>query len=292
MEKYNLIHISGYGDKLNELTSIIYDHIGIFISKMWRWIAAFSIVVGGLLMALPEDYREYWLLSVFVLLLVLAVALVAFAAIMKHSFDGENVARASMRHLLKDVMPQMGMGLVTLTLPCLLIAVVLSLVIVPLLSSVQNDILEFVVLLICLFVMSMCMYPFFQTVNVIAFENLTGMKALRRALWLSTCTPIKTMLYMFTVSVIGLAFSAVPMLINAVIDAFVSALVEERSYSYTDDTDIVELCVMVGIRCLSVAAVLLFILLQSLASMIEYGNAVELRDNVTFLEKYNNFDNL
>lgn len=292
MEKYNLIHISGYGDKLNELTSIIYDHIGIFISKMWRWIAAFSIVVGGLLMALPEDYREYWLLSVFVLLLVLAVALVAFAAIMKHSFDGENVARASMRHLLKDVMPQMGMGLVTLTLPCLLIAVVLSLVIVPLLSSVQNDVLEFVVLLICLFVMSMCMYPFFQTVNVIAFENLTGMKALRRALWLSTCTPIKTMLYMFTVSVIGLAFSAVPMLINAVIDAFVSALVEERSYSYTDDTDIVELCVLVGIRCLSVAAVLLFILLQSLASMIEYGNAVELRDNVTFLEKYNNFDNL
>lgn len=273
MDRLDLIRLRGFGEKFNELTSLVYGHFGQLV-RGYKW---HLLILGALVAALNLYFPTYdvplQLLQVYLISLVLLVPIVKQTI----AVDWQQ----------QKFIPVLVRTLITSFLPFLVFCLAeYWLLKVHLLDSISYTIIIlFFFYLILLLLLSV---PLFQIINVSVFEQKKGFDAVRRAISILRCRPFRGVLFLGIVAFIGLlvpSISRIPYsIVTSLAADFTSEYTQQPNWEYH-----VLLFLSEWVECIFFV---LYVMLFGLATVLEYGSVVEEIDNVHFTEKFNNFDNL
>lgn len=290
MEKIDLIQTRSFGERLNEMTALIYDNFFPFLRKSWWLILCAGVILTVIMEYFPtETPIEGWssfLLEAFIvaLLVILFVALIRLVGIEQKPVQGY-------RDFFVHALFWGGRALTSMLLPFALLCLFGG-YFVSLITSfdVQNIVgLFFLRLLLCL-VIIMASAPLFQIINVCVLEEKSGFTALNRAFRIVRYRLVPSLFFYFMIIFLSLLIPTVVELPYMIFNLVRDIVTDE--YGFAADPSIGDQIVNFIFNTLGTCAFIIYICIASLATLLQYGHAVEVLDNVHFLEKFNNFDNL
>lgn len=290
MEKIELIQARSFGEKLNELTALIYDNIGALLRQAWWLILGLGVILSLITEYFPTNTpAECWtcflLIAFFcTLLIILFVTLIKVVGI-------EQQADVTRRDIFVKALVNGGRSLPSLLLPLALLCLFGG-YFTTLIASIKNSgsiSLIFLMLLIML-VIILAAAPLMQMINVCILEGQSGFAAMGRTFRLMRYKPIPALAFYFTIILLCAQIPTIVEIPYVIIRTGQNLVTDE--YGFAPDPTFLEQLLDFGLSLLGSCAFILYICIASLASLLEYGNAVEVIDNVHFLEKFNNFDNL
>ncbi len=291
MEKNDLICDRSFGDKFNELSSFILDNF----KTMMKWsclsVLPCAILLTAVVMFVFEDdgFSNFSLITG----LILGCVMVVFITELTKPCltKGVKLKEVNVAEILPGALVSVGRGLVASIVPLLLVALVAVFMDETMFDSefTSSRWLEKISLLFIFFIIvALFLIPVYFIINVVVHERLSFMKALRRGLRLSVYRPIVTLFFMLIISVIGFA---IPLGITSVLEFFYdspSLFVPVESF----DSTIVDKVFQFISAVISAYCFIGQFVIIGIAMTFEYGNAVERVDNVTFMNQYDNFENL
>ncbi len=287
-EENELIQDREFGDKFNELTSFIYDNFSVLKGWALKYIVPCSLAVAALNFFMPDSAGNPigWILF-FVDLLIVCMLSTVFVTVLKPYFL-ENKELKDIR--LRSLLPQLLRNVVT-SLASACIPLVCIFVIAYLMSFLKEEhhAGDFFLSTMKGIVLIIVSIPIFMTIIVNVIEGKTGMKNLSRSLNLSKYDILVTAIIIFFICIIG---SILPM-ISEIVTLIISEI--DDLFFFHDNSEVNE-TVQNILEYLSFSVTFFFLIFQlfmiTFAMLLEYGNAVEEIDNLHFLNKFNNFDNL
>lgn len=290
MEKIDLIQTRSFGEKLNELTSLIYDNFVPLMRQSWWLLLAMGIALAAIYRFFPaETTVEGW--SCFVLTAFLCTLLVIMFVVLVRVVGIEQRSLPDRRSFFVQALVLGGRSLTTLLLPLGLLCVFGGLLVSFITSmDITNKFGQYFLLLLLILVIILAVAPLLLLINVCVLEEKSGFAAVKRMFRLLFHRPIPALMFYFVIVLLTMLVPTVvelPYLIYAVTRNLVT-----DEYGVTVDPEMSEQIIDFVFEAIGWTTFVLYICVASMASLLEYGNAVEEVDNVHFLEKFNNFDNL
>jgi len=288
MESNELIQNREFGEKFNELTSFIYDNFSTLKTWALKFVVPCALLIAALNKYFPnveEDSVE--LIVVFVdMVLVCMFSIVIVTLLKPYFFENKPLKEIRFRSSLPQITKNMFLGLVSACLP--LICVFLMSYLMKI-TNVPDNIPYRLVLFLKLAILILFSIPVYQTINVTVMEGESGLKCFSRAFKLSTYDVLVTATFIFLLFLIG---SILPLLYE-IPRAFISTI--DSLFFFENNQPLNDLTLEI-LDYLSLSLSVFFMLLEQFmiifAMILEYGNAVERVDNVSFMKKFNEFDNL
>lgn len=273
MDRLELIQVRSFGDKFNELTSLVYDHFGQVI-RSYRWgLLGVGAVLAAIVCYFPSDTDA---LTCCMTMAFMCVAVVPMIVL---------VAGVGEKDYRKVIFPCLSL----LVLPGLLFCLLSGLLLSTGLNFESKYLFFFtlfgIILLLMLLVVSLA-----QLINVSVLEDRTGFDAIHRVGQILMCRPLHWMIFLFFVALIALFLPMISLIPFIIVETLEESFVKELEFPDHEAWWYpIGQFVTTMFSCLVFQ---LYLLLFSLATLLEYGNAVERLDNVHFMKKFNNFDNL
>jgi len=287
--KIELIVSRSYGEKLNELTSLVYDNFGPVVRYAKWYLLVLGVVLAAIVQYFPEEGAWKWLR--FCSLFLLIMLYIIFMIILMRRVGVEQCHYKGVNDFLRQAMPTVLRILPTLVLPMVLFGT-LGTYLFGLVSQTSSSnaftfgLLLFLILSLFILVAS----PLLMLANIAVFEEKSGFDALGRTFSLLKVHPIPTFVYYLTIAFIALILPEIAELPYMIYSNTI-AIVTDEYMEHQDPTFFQEVMQMVFATLTALVFVFYFAML-ALAMLLEYGNVVEKLDNVSFNEKFKNFDNL
>lgn len=293
MENNELIQNRSLGDKFNELSSFMIDNF----KQLLKW-SSWTVLPCALLMSLvmqllPKgDEMASFLKTFFFIAINAMLAMLLSMALKPHFVEGKELKDIRIADLAREAVPKIGMGIAILISPCVLLALLSSIFV----NVMQEDVTkEWFFLIVMLFfgvvLLALLYVPIYMICNVLTYESLKGFSLFNRALRLSRYRVLKTICFIIALSIIGFTL---PSALSAMVELFIGFNGIIGSYLHIDAEEGTLATTMQNF--FSDAFLAYFYIAQfmviGIAMSFEYGNAVEIVDNVSFMRKYENFENL
>lgn len=289
MEKFDLIRMRSFGDKLNEVTGLIYDHFTTFLSKGRWYLIALTLAIALIAEYVPHDTIVWQWFTVFLIEALLLVGIALFTSVCSRLFDGQDLPSLRFRSLMRSSRADMIRSMVNVAL----LAVVVSLVELWLYGLPDPD-LEDEAWLIYFLGLSVLMLwltlPLFYMIYISVFEHRGYLDAMHRLRRLLVCHPFKAALSFFVLLLLGLCIPSVMFIPRFVYGAIYSTTASD--YVFGEDEGVWQSVFSLLTTWFNTIGFVAYVLFFSLCSLMEYGNAVEHVDNRSFMDKYENFENL
>ena len=287
MQKIELIRQRPFGERLNELTAYITTGFGPVLKHSWLPLLCVAFVVSFLL---DSTSQQEGLLSFFryllTFVLMFAVETVFVFFVRKVCVDGQDYA--GLFAVLRESWGSVCKLLLALLPLLLIVALAYNVLAQP--ESESFDFWQFMAFLSHLIAFHLlCMYVLVVP-NVVVFEGKSGIDALLRSVSLTFSQFFSSLIFYFVLVVIGLIL---PFLLSAIFELISElASVAGTEFGDTGNPATQHVWYHFLLQMPATFAYLLYWLLCGLSSVLTYGSAVEHCDNVVFLTKFNNFDNL
>lgn len=287
MEKINLIEERSFGDKFNELTGFIYDNFKVLAKWAFLYLLPFTIGMAAVIQYMPDIPVIRWTKLMLCVMIFTVVAL-AFMTVLKHHFlEGIPLKQLPLKKYIAEILKNVGVGMFSV----FVFEVAISFVAYKMLDIIDFDD-EFYAFIFFLFlyfiVVASISIPIFHTLNAVVLENKSGFGAMERAFKMLIYKPYMSLLFLGTMTVIGylLPFIAtIPYYIVRSVDDLFSPTINNAHITPKEVTELFFLTFLMFCYSLQMLA-------MTVGMMFDYGNAVEKVDNVSFMKKYNNFENL
>jgi len=282
MQLIELIQARKFGDKLNELTGLLYDNYADFLAHTrWYLLAITAIITATVLWAPTSTPVGAYLCLQFVALII-TLMVVAFVVLVREvAVQGNPFVFRSFTNRLLEVGKRC---LIATLLPLLLLCIAAS-------WLFEGNIDQFSYrLFLTLLGSQLIIVPIMMIISVIVFEEKSGVSAIKRAFALLTEGFFSTLFFYFILCFIGML---VPLIVEIPLIIFNEfTQVSGSDYANIEPESWLETCLKFLFMSLSVCGYLHYLLICALGTLLVYGSSVEKHDNVHFLTKLNNFDNL
>lgn len=290
MEKIDLIQARNFGEKLNELTTLINDNFIPFLRKSWWLLLGIGLILALIIEFVPNENPVEACASFLLTAFVCVLVVIMFVSLVRE-VGIEQRPQMNHRTFFTMALVYGGRTLPTLLLPFALLCLLGGYLLSTLFSlEVTNSFGTYFLMLLVVLVIILAAAPLLQLVNVCVLEEKSGFTAVLRTIRLRRYKRFQALMFYFVIVLLSLLVPLVmdlPYLIYSVTRDIVT-----DEFGVAADPTIGEQIVQFLSTWIECCVFLLYLCLASLASLLEYGNAVEVVDNVHFLEKFNNFDNL
>lgn len=287
MDRLELIQVRTYGEKLNELSSLVYDHFGqMFRCAKWH-LLALSAALTAIMYYMPDYNQAETMFKSLCVIVVMMVPVVAVISVMGE----ENVCWKDGRFSLwnRRFGQQLGLSLITILIPSLLYCLLADWLSDQEVSSGWELGYLFLRFFKLVVIMLLCV-PLFQLNNIACMEHRTGIEAMSRMWKILRTSFWGWFFFLGTVAFIGLMLPTLSKIPAYIITMVGTDIID--GYTIEAEPSMWRYVITFIFSWFFCIFVTLFVMLFALATLLEYGNAVERIDNVHFMEKYNNFDNL
>lgn len=290
MEKIDLIQARSFGEKLNELTTLINDNFMPLLRKSWWLLLGIGLVLALIVEYFPsENPIEDW--SCFLLIAFVCMLVVILFVTLVREVGIEQRQQMNRRTFFALALVHGGRVLPTLMLPFAVLCALGSYLLTWLNSfDVTNDIGYYFLLLLVVLVVILAAAPLLQLINVCVLEEKSGFAAVKRVFTLRLYKRFQALLFYFIIVLLSLLVPMVMEIPYLIYSTTRSIITDE--FGVASDPTMGEQVIEFIFTLIECCTFLLYLCLASLATLLEYGNAVEVVDNVHFLEQFNNFDNL
>lgn len=289
MDKQELICQRSFGEKLNELTSMVYEHTGELCSRCKWYLLLWSAVLAAVIEYFPAYNRVFGSVKVYLIALVVLLPVVLLT---RWIDDHESVTtkNGGLRLMEREHWLLYLQCAFVMLLPALALSTVGGWLFETDATEYYEPLAIYMITTGKLLLLGLLMVPLFHIVTVSVLECKVGGEMLGRVWRILRYRTLAWMLYMGMVYTLGLLLPTIAEIPSVIIDTMREQFVKDvYEPTATDYGYMVIGYVSTLFYC---AVYLLYSLFFHLATMLEYGNAVEHLDNVRFIEKLNNFDNL
>lgn len=286
MESNDLIRRRKLGENLNEVTGFVYDNFRVLFRWALLFILPCSAIMSYVIVSLPNVTSANWLYSLVLFLMVDVMAISLLTVIKQYYLNGTGINDVKIKSILSEMIKNVGMGVGSLAF----IEAIYALLFHRLFVDFQGfkDIDETIAFYILIFLLVASMIPLFHFFNVIVYEGKFGFKALGRSLILTFTRPFTTIMYVLSLTFVGYLVPTAILVVVTIVLALISEFVLSGDMLTYISPDIQKFFLLL----LFVFYYFVEILYITIAMMYQYGNNVEVVDNVTFTQKFKNFDNL
>lgn len=289
MEKIELIQARTFGEKLNELTALIYEHFVALMRQSWWLVLGVGVVLTAIFEYFPTNTPIGRWTSFLLTALICTLTLILFVVLVR-VVGIEQRPIPNRRTFFSQALILSGRALPTLLLPLALLCLFGGFFVMLIFDSELpvGGIYTFLALL--MLVVIMAAVPMLQLINVCVLEEKSGFTALSRLMRLMRHRPFPTFWYYVIIVCLSMLIPTVMEIPYLVFSAGRDIVTDE--FGYAVDPTLGEQMLNFLFSLVGTCTFILYLCLVSLASLLQYGDAVEVVDNVSFLEKFNNFDNL
>lgn len=287
MDKIDLIEERSFGDKFNELTGFIYDNFKLFAKWAFMFVLPSSFVMAAIIQFLPDAESVRWLKMMLCIMIVTLLALVMMTIVKHHFAEGIGLKRMPKKKYVAEMLRNVGVGLYSVFVFEVIISF-MAFALIGLLDSSDNDFVFMLSLSFYFVILAVLSLPIFHTMCAVVIEGKSGFEAMKRGLQMLQHKPYMSVIFLGTMTVIGylLPFiSSIPYFIYRAVEESIAEELTVGRYSIGETLEIVFLTIC--LMCYS-----LQLIAMSVGMMFDFGNAVEKVDNVSFMKKYNDFENL
>lgn len=281
----DLIQYRSFGDKLNELTSLIYD----YFSTLWHY-ASWYLLGCSLTFAICfrinfEEDSPYQTLLYYLVYFSYGLLFLIFTVLLrKVCVEGQSFKRTS--DFLRGSLGDLGHAIAVSVVPLILFSI-LGNFLFDILLDIENN---FGFFIFGFFVSIILLVPISLYLIIAVFEQKSGFQLFRRTRSLLFCNPFSTAFYFLTIILIGLLIPMISTIPNIVFTFVLSFSVND--FSNSDLMEFIFESYNFLINVLRNLCLIIYLFVIALGTMLHYGHIVEVHDNVRFLSKLNNFDNL
>lgn len=294
MEKRKLIQQRDFGEKSNEVTDFLIDNFPALRKWVLMFILPSALAYSILNIMLSDDDVVQWVIQFFTCILITIMCTMQTTVMAEHFTKDIPLKDIKWRQVLPQMLRNTGRVLLVLFVPILVWSIItffINNLRGPHSGSAQYffDIERAQLMILSLFLTSLCSLPLHHTINVVVIEGRTGMDALKRAFSITFHRFIFSALYIIAISLLGIILpelASLPFIALSFIDQnFITSFEIEDTETFIN-------CLQCAFATLSNTTLAIQMMFASLAMMFDYGDVVDRHDLVTFREKVNNFENL
>lgn len=289
MEENELVCDRDFGDKCNELSSFIIDNL----KPLFRWslmgVLPWACVLAAAIVWIDGEKSNNFLHVSFTAVVSVALAMVLTTVLKARFVGGKEVKDIRLADIAPLIVANVGKGVLTLLAPTAVFVLIAYFTYDLMISEEENEYLFLFILFCYAILVSLMAIPLFIACNVVVYEERGYTDALNRAFRLAFNRTFSTVIFVIVLNVVGFAMPAIV--------AIPAVLLRDANLLLSSDISMLEqewFVTAVGyfFTVVSIYFFICQIMVVSIGMSYEYGNSVEVMDNVSFMRKFNNFDNL